>query len=143
MTRTPQHENVDQPLLVTAAVVIDRNKVLLCKRPEGKRHAGYWEFPGGKVQPGESPEDSLNREMLEELYVGVNVEKIFEVVYFRYEWGAVLILAYLCQLNEGELRNIEVAEHRWVSPAEFSCYKILPADQPILEYLADLLEVPR
>lgn len=129
----------DMPLLVTAAVVIEGDKVLLAKRPEGKRHAGFWEFPGGKVHPGEDPVEALNREMLEELGVGVHVGSILEVVYYRYDWGAVLILAYMCTLQDRSLRNIEVADHRWVRPAEFSEFKILPADQPILDRLIEMI----
>lgn len=126
------------PLLVTAAVVFDGNRVLLTRRPEGKRHAGFWEFPGGKVDPGESPEQALIREMREELDVAVRVGDIFTVVHYRYEWGAVLILAYACQLLTGPLHNLGVAEHRWVLPSELNEYPILPADQPIIERLQAL-----
>lgn len=126
------------PLLVTAAVIFDGHRVLLTRRPENKRHPGYWEFPGGKVEPGESPEQSLVREMREELDVSVKVGDIFAVVHYRYEWGAVLILAYECQLTSGPLRNHGVAEHCWVLPAELDDFRILPADQPIIARLQTL-----
>jgi 8-oxo-dGTP diphosphatase len=124
------------PLLVTAAIVVRDGRVLLTKRPEDKRHPGMWEFPGGKVDPGESPEEALRRELKEELDVEARVERIFEVVHYCYEWGAVLILAYSCSLLSGPIKNIGVAEHRWVPPAELLKFEILPADHPIVERLS-------
>lgn len=126
-------------LLVTAAVVVENGRVLITKRPENKRHPGYWEFPGGKVNPGEAPEEALAREMLEELGVRVVVDRIFDVVYYRYEWGAVLILAYLCTLVDQKLQNIDVDEHKWISHTDFADYKMLPADNPIVDRLAEAL----
>jgi len=123
------------PLLVTAAVVFDGAKVLLTRRPDDKRHPGFWEFPGGKVDPGESPEQALCREMREELDVEVRVSGIYEVVFYRYEWGPVLILAYQCELLTDTLRDLGVAEHRWVLPREMVNFNILPADQPIIDRL--------
>ena len=125
----------DMPLLVTAAVIFDGDKVLITRRPEGCRHAGLWEFPGGKVDPGESPEEALRREISEELNAEVSVVEIFDVVFYRYEWGPVLILAYTCQLLTKTLHNIGVAEHRWVHPQALSDFPFLPADQPILSRL--------
>lgn len=128
-------EQTEMPLLVTAAVVFDGEKVLLTKRPDDKRHPGFWEFPGGKVDPGESPEQALCREMREELDVEVRVSGIYEVVFYRYEWGSVLILAYQCELLTDTLRDLGVAEHRWVLPREMVNFNILPADQPIIDRL--------
>lgn len=129
---------VGMPLLVTAAVIFDRGKVLITRRPDDKRHPGYWEFPGGKVDPGESPEEALIREIREELGAGIMVDEIFEVVYYCYDWGPVLVLAYRCRLLAEALYNLDVAEHRWVSPKELSHFSILPADQPILHRLNQL-----
>ena len=128
-------EQAEMPLLVTAAVVFDGEKVLLTRRPDDKRHPGFWEFPGGKVDPGESPEQALCREMREELDVEVRVSGIYEVVFYRYEWGPVLILAYQCELLTDTLRDLGVAEHRWVLPREMVNFNILPADQPIIDRL--------
>lgn len=128
-------EQTEMPLLVTAAVVFDGEKVLLTRRPDDKRHPGFWEFPGGKVDPGESPEQALCREMREELDVEVRVSGIYEVVFYRYEWGPVLILAYQCELLTDTLRDLGVAEHRWVLPREMVHFNILPADQPIIDRL--------
>jgi 8-oxo-dGTP diphosphatase len=127
----------EMPLLVTAAVISDGEKILITRRPDDKRHPGLWEFPGGKVDPGESPEEALCREIREELDVEVKVLKIFEVVFHRYEWGPVLILAYSCRLLTSAIRNLGVAEHRWIHPSELPEFSILPADQPIIDRLID------
>ena len=122
-------------MLVTAAVVFDGEKVLLTRRPDDKSYPGFWEFPGGKVEPGESPAEALCREMREELDAEARVIGIYEVVFHRYDWGPVLILAYRCQLLSETLRDLGVAEHRWVLPREMVNYDILPADQPIIARL--------
>ncbi len=123
------------PLLVTAAVITKQGRILLTRRPDKGKHPGYWEFPGGKLDPGESPAQALKRELHEELGIDVAVENIFEVAYYQYEWGPVLILAYRCRIVSGTPRNLQVAGHQWVDPSEFNQYKILPADTPIIERL--------
>ncbi len=128
----------EMPLLVTAAVISDGEKILITRRPDDKRHPGWWEFPGGKVDPGESPEEALCREIREELDAEVQVLEIFEVVFHRYEWGPVLVLAYSCRLLTSAIRNLGVAEHRWIYPSELQEFSILPADQPIIDRLIDL-----
>ena len=137
MERELESEQAEIPLLVAAAVILAGEKVLLTRRPDGKRHPGFWEFPGGKVDPGESPEEALCREIREELDAEVRVERIYEVVYHRYDWGPVLILAYQCQLVTDRLRDLGVAEHRWVLPPDMMNFKILPADQPIIDRLIE------
>ena len=125
----------EMPLLVTAAVVFDGDKVLITRRPDDSRHAGLWEFPGGKLESGESPEEALRREIREELNAEIKVVEVYEVVFYRYDWGPVLILAYHCQLLTPTIHNIGVAEHRWVHPKDLSVFPILPADQPIIRRL--------
>jgi len=123
------------PLIVTAAIIRKNETVLLTLRPETSRHGGMWEFPGGKLTPNESPRECLHREILEELGIEVAVGNIFDVVYFRYPQGPVLILAFECQHQTGTIRNLEVAEHRWVALNDLTNYAILPADLPIIEKL--------
>lgn len=130
---------VRPPVAVCAAVIVRKGKVLITLRPRGKRLGGFWEFPGGKVDSGETPEQALVREIEEELDITISVGEKFETVYHDYDWGRVMILAYLCRWDSGEIRHLEVADHRWVTPQQFSEYNILPADQPILAKLAVLL----
>lgn len=124
-----------QPLIVTVAIIRNDDFVLLTRRPAGKPHAGMWEFPGGKLDGDESPREGLRREILEELDLDVAVGAILETVYHRYEWGPVLILAYECRPLSEKIRDLQVAEHRWVAPREILSFPILPADYPIVERL--------
>lgn len=137
MTSVCTSERLEMPLLVTAAIIFDRDKVLVTRRPDNKRHPGLWEFPGGKIDSGESPEDALIREIHEELGAEIEVEGIFEVVYFCYDWGPVLVLAYTCRILTGDLHDIGVAEHRWVDPRDLAALPFLPADRSIISRLID------
>lgn len=123
------------PLIVTAAVIRDGDGILITRRPMESRHGGMWEFPGGKLDADESPQECLRREILEELGLEVAVESIFEIAYHRYEWGPVLILAFECRPLSGEIRHLGISDHRWVPPEEISDYDILPADRPIIAKL--------
>ncbi len=127
--------NNKMPLLVTAAVIFDDSKILITRRPKDARHPGLWEFPGGKIEAGEGPEEALCREIREELGAEIKVVEVFEVVFHRYDWGPVLVLAYSCRLITKTVHNVGVAEHRWVHPRELNDFNILPADQPIIERL--------
>ena len=125
------------PLLVTAAIIRNQDRILITRRPEGTKHAGLWEFPGGKLETGESPEQGLQREIREELGVESSVDGIFDVVFHRYDWGDVLLLAYNCRLHSHTLNHLGVAEHRWVTAASLSEYTLLPADAPLVGKLQE------
>ncbi len=120
------------PLAVCAAVIQRQGKILLTQRPTDKPHGGFWEFPGGKIEPGESPHQSLHREIREELNIEISVGPVLESVYHHYDWGTVLIIAYRCSWQSGAIQHLEVVDHRWVTPEQLSEYKILPADLPII-----------
>lgn len=124
------------PVAVCAAVILHQGQVLLTRRPPDKPHGGYWEFPGGKIDPGESPHQALVREIREELDIAVTVGPVVETVYHHYDWGTVLIIAYRCHWVGGTIRHLEVADHRWVPPEDLAEFSILPADRPILKKLA-------
>jgi len=120
---------------VTAAIIIQNNQVLLTRRAPGEKHAGGWEFPGGKVEPGESPETCLRRELLEELEIETTIgDKLTESIH-TYETGAIRLLAYRATILSGSLRLHVHDEYQWVSVAKLTQYKLLPADVPIAEYL--------
>lgn len=125
-----------QPLIVTAAILEEGGRILITRRPDNCRHAGLWEFPGGKLEPGESPAEALARELREELDLSVTVGAIFDVVYHRYEWGPLLLLAYRCRAEHLHIRDLQVAEHRWVPPTDLADFPFLPADRPLLAKLA-------
>lgn len=124
-----------QPLIVAAAIIRKNDRVLITRRPEGSRDPGKWEFPGGKLDAGESPEECLKRELIEELDLPVRVEKIFQVHYHQYNWGPVLLLFYECSPLANDIKNIEVAEHKYILVSELPQYDLLEADQPIIAEL--------
>ena len=130
-----KRESPATPLLVTAAIIEQDGKFLITQRPAHKPHPCMWEFPGGKLEAGESPQQALKRELREELAVEINVGVICEVVYHLYDWGPVLILAYHCSWVYGEIQHLDIADHRWVTASEMLHIPLLPADKPIIERL--------
>lgn len=125
----------NSPLLVSAAIIIEDGRVLLTRRPAHKPMGGFWEFPGGKLNPGESPAAALIRELEEELAAQIQVDAIFEVLFHPYSWGDVLIMAYVCTRLNQRLENLEVAEHAWVPLSQLHQYQLLPADIPLIARL--------
>lgn len=129
-------------LLVAAAALVDRdNRVLISKRPEGKSLAGLWEFPGGKVDPGETPEEALRRELKEELGIEVCETCLapFTFASHSYEAFHLLMPLFLCRNWEGNLAAREGQELAWVRPNRLSGYPMPPADAPLIPWLRDFL----
>ena len=126
-------------VVVAAAVVIQEGRVLLTRRAEGQHLAGMWEFPGGKLEDGESPEEALGRECLEECGIEVEVGEILEVTHHRYPEKAVLLLFYRCALRAGEVRHLQVADHAWVAPQDLDGYPLPPADEGVVARIKALL----
>jgi 8-oxo-dGTP diphosphatase len=116
-------------------------RVLVCQRPEGKQLAGLWEFPGGKVEPGETPEACLIRELEEELGIRVAQACLAPFVFAShgYESFHLLMPLYLCRRWEGQVRPLEHAALKWVTPAEMAALPMPPADAPLVAYLRDFL----
>ena len=115
-------------VVVAAAVVIRDGRVLLTRRAEGLHLAGLWEFPGGKLEPGEPPEAAVVRECREECGIEVAVLDLLEVNRHRYPERDVLLLFYRCELRSGEVQHLEVADHAWVRPADLGAYALPAAD---------------
>ena len=128
-------------LVVACALVDGDGRVLICQRPEGKSLAGLWEFPGGKVEAGETPEDALIREMKEELGVTINRACLAPFVFasHAYEGFHLLMPLYLCRRWEGFVQRLEHKALAWVRPGEMSAYPMPPADEPLVAYLRDFL----
>jgi 8-oxo-dGTP diphosphatase len=115
-------------LLVAAALIEYGGKILLARRRADVPYPLLWEFPGGKVEPGEDPKDCVAREIREELAIEVTAEGIYDVIFHRYPERYVLILVYHCRWLSGEIQNLEVSEHCWASPADVVNFDLLPAD---------------
>ena len=129
-------------LLVAAAALIDGDgRVLICQRPEGKQLAGLWEFPGGKVEPGETPEICLIRELDEELGVHVNQACLAPFVFASHAYEAfhLLMPLYLLRRWDGQVTRREHAALKWVRPPQLFDYPMPPADAPLCAWLRDLL----
>ena len=129
-------------LFVVACALVDAdNRVLISKRPEGKALAGLWEFPGGKLEPGETPEDCLIRELQEELGVTTKPACLAPLTFasFKYPDFHLFMPLYVCRRYEGIARGIEGQEIKWVLPKKLRDYPMPPADEPLIPALIDLL----
>lgn len=125
-------------VIVVAAAVVREGpgaRVLLTRRREGQHLAGFWEFPGGKVEQGEDPEAAVVRECLEEIAVTLEVVDVLEVAWHRYEEKEVLLLFYDCRLVRGEVQDLEVAEHAWVEVDRLGDYPLPPPDARLVAKL--------
>ena len=131
-------QNVHIMIEVTAAIIQQQGKVLICRRRLEKRHGGRWEFPGGKIEDGETPELCLKREMHEEFNIEVSVGTFFAENIFHYRRGPVRLLAYNVVWLSGEMRLLDHDITAWVFPRDLGTYNLLPADRPFAERLAFL-----
>jgi 8-oxo-dGTP diphosphatase len=129
-------------VLVAAVALIDADgRVLIAKRPEGKALAGLWEFPGGKVAAGETPEVALIRELKEELGIDVTESCLapFSFASHGYETFHLLMPLYVCRNWSGVPQPLEHPELKWVRPARLADYPMPPADKPLIAMLRDFL----
>jgi 8-oxo-dGTP diphosphatase len=122
--------------LVVAALMRQEGRVLMSRRRADQSMPLLWEFPGGKVEPGEAPEVALAREVREELGCGVAVGRIREVVFHAYPDFDLYMLVYTCEIVAGTPRPVQVAEIAWVEPARLPALALLPADLPLARQLA-------
>ncbi|PKM78485.1 MAG: 8-oxo-dGTP diphosphatase MutT [Firmicutes bacterium HGW-Firmicutes-15] len=120
---------------VVAAILFKDEKVLIAQRANHDPLAGLWEFPGGKVEDGESPEESLIREMQEEFCIDVEVGEFFDSSTFQYDKGTIRLLTYMCRWTGGEIRSTVHQDYLWVAVKELDQYTFAPADRPLVEKL--------
>ncbi|WHU03153.1 (deoxy)nucleoside triphosphate pyrophosphohydrolase [Sphingomonas sp. NIBR02145] len=127
----------DMLLVVAAALIDDCGRVLLQQRPPGKPMAGLWEFPGGKIEPGESPESALARELHEELGLTLSVKDLRPIAFASEPLAGrhLLLLLYVARTWQGEPVAHHATELRWVTPAEMRGMPMPPADVPLVEAL--------
>ena len=129
-------------VLVAAVALIDADgRVLLAERPEGKHLAGLWEFPGGKIHPGETPEAALIRELAEELGIDVHETCLAPFTFASYPYPKfhLLMPLYVCRKWSGIVSAREGQRLAWVRPARLGDYPMPPADKPLVAMLRDLL----
>ncbi len=125
------------PIHVVCAIIERGNRILLAQRPAGKRLAGLWEFPGGKVELNESPAEALHRELAEELGCEVIITREGPAVPWAYEWGSIVLHAFVCRLAD---HSVEPHPHEhealdWLTHAQIRTFDLAPADGPIVDWL--------
>lgn len=129
-------------MIVVAVALVDADRrILLQQRPPGRSMAGLWEFPGGKVEPGESPEAALARELHEELGIDVEEQALVPACFASApNAGAhMILLLYVCRDWEGEARPLDASGLKWLAPAEMDPAEMPPADQPLIALLDALI----
>jgi len=122
-------------LVVAGLIVGDDHRILITQRRADQALGGHWEFPGGKVEPGEAPVAALVRELAEEIGVTVAVGRIWDALFHAYPEFDLVMLVYRCRIVEGTPRAVEVAALAWVAAHELAGWDILPADQPLVDRL--------
>lgn len=120
---------------VTAAIITKDNLILIAKRGSTDKLANMWEFPGGKVEKGESPEECLRREIKEEFNIEIEVGDFFGESIYDYEYDSIRLLAYWAYWKSGIIVPLVHDEYRWVSTKELMNYDFAPADIPFVEKL--------
>ncbi|MFL6799106.1 MAG: 8-oxo-dGTP diphosphatase MutT [Xanthobacteraceae bacterium] len=129
-------------VLVAACAILDPDgRVLLAQRPAGKPMAGLWEFPGGKVEPGERPEQTLIRELKEELGILVREACLAPLTFASHSYPEfhLLMPLYVCRKWEGTVRAMENQSFAWVRASRLREYPMPPADEPLISHLLALL----
>jgi 8-oxo-dGTP diphosphatase len=129
-------------LLVAACALVDADgRVLLAQRPEGKQLAGLWEFPGGKVEPGETPEQCVIRELHEEIGIETDIPCLAPLTFASHSYDDfhLLMPLFICRRFRGIAQPREGQALKWVRPKQMRDYPMPPADAPLIPFLIDLL----
>lgn len=123
---------------VVAGILKKDNKILIARKKEGKSLAGYWEFPGGKIEAGETPEESLVRELMEEMEINIKINEYVGESIYDYGNVVVSLKGYVAEILEGEIILSDHDKYEWVTLDEINNYKLAPADIPLVEDLIKL-----
>jgi 8-oxo-dGTP diphosphatase len=122
---------------VTAAIIVNSGKIFIAKRKPPGRMPGMWEFPGGKIEEGESPEQCLRRELHEEFGIDAAVGRHVGTSIYQYEFYTVELMAYRTRIIAGEITLNDHSDMAWVVPGDLSGYEFAPADLPFVEKIID------
>lgn len=125
-------------LQVAAAIIFNKNKILIAKRREQERLGGKWEFPGGKIERGEDAIECLQRELKEEFDVSIEVGDFFDEVTYEYDFATIHLVFYFARIAHGKINSRDHQDHRWVLKEELLDFDFAPADARIIQKLSVL-----
>jgi len=125
---------------VVCGIIYKNDKVFIARRKQGKALAGYWEFPGGKIEFGENAEDALARELKEELGMIVLVQNFIGLNTHKYPNLTIKLLAFNCVFKEASLTLVDHDNYKWVDTKELCHYNMAPADVPIIKLISKAKE---
>lgn len=124
---------------VVGAILVENGKILCVQRGEGKSLAYLWEFPGGKIEPGETPQEALIRELQEELLIEVDVQsEKFEETSYKYDFGLINLTTFICFLKSGTPQLTEHIAVEWLAPKKLNTLEWAPADIPAVDKLMEI-----
>jgi 8-oxo-dGTP diphosphatase len=123
-------------IIVTAGLILEKEKILVTQRKEEDSQGLLWEFPGGKVKPGEEPRQALKRELMEELGIEVEVGMIFDTVFHIYPENPIFLLIYSCQIQKGIPKPLGCHDLQWVTAEELKQLPMPAADGPVQNRLS-------
>ena len=127
---------MSNPIRVVGAVFHDGERFLACRKKPGKPLEGHWEFPGGKIEPGETPEQALAREIREELNLIAEVGQKVTTTTYEYDFATIELTTFYCTLVDGDLRLTDHDDTKWVTSTEAAHLAWAPADIPAVEAIA-------
>ncbi|MDQ0232046.1 (deoxy)nucleoside triphosphate pyrophosphohydrolase [Metabacillus malikii] len=124
---------------VVGAVIMKDGKILCAQRGNTKVLSSFWEFPGGKIEEGESPQQALHREIIEEMECEIEIEKLLDETVYEYDFGIVNLKTFKCKLTEGKPTLTEHTAMKWLFPHELNTLQWAPADIPTVEKLMGIV----
>ena len=124
---------------VTAAIIIENGKILLTQRAENSSLPNMWEFPGGKIEPNETPKNCLIRELKEELNITASVGELFTKTIYKYNFGEIELLFFFANITSGEIKLNVHKDYKLVTPSDLLKYNLAPADIEAAKMLQDFL----
>jgi len=119
---------------VVAAILENKGKILIAKRKSGKSLAGFWEFPGGKKEIGETSEEALKRELMEELLIEVELKEYVGESIYEYPDKTIKLIAFSALITKGVITLLDHDEYKWVNLNQISKFKMAPADIPLIDF---------
>lgn len=133
-----------KPLVVVAAIALlnENNQVLYAQRPKGKALEGFWEFPGGKLEPGETAEKALQRELIEELNLHVELTDLIPLTFASHEYDTFIMIMplFFCHKWSGNIHPNEGQAYAWVDLDQLKSYPMPPADEPLLDPILKFIQ---